>query len=103
MGGLVVGIGDWFKPSGRVGAVVAEEGIDCGWHKGGALRIATSPTQAARVQAGVAGRRERGFTDEDVWEISLDELRGTDTVAVSAATRSRVVMSSAVTSCESSG
>ena len=58
-----------------VGAVVAEEGIDCGWHKGGALRIATSPTQAARVQAGVAGRRERGFTDEDVWEISLDELQ----------------------------
>ena len=58
-----------------VGAVVAEEGIDCGWHKGGALRIATSPTQAARVQAGIAGRRARGFTDADVWEISLDELQ----------------------------
>ena len=29
-----------------VGAAVAEEGIDCGWHKGGALRITTSPTQA---------------------------------------------------------
>jgi glycine/D-amino acid oxidase-like deaminating enzyme len=58
-----------------VGGVVADEEIDCGWHKGGALRIATSPTQAARVQAGVAGRRERGFTDADVWEISLDELQ----------------------------
>ena len=58
-----------------VGAVVAEEGIECGWHKGGALRIATSPTQAARVEAGVAGRRERGFTETDVWEISLEELQ----------------------------
>ena len=46
-----------------------------GWHKGGALRIATSPTQAARVQAGIAGRRARGFTDDDVWEISLAELQ----------------------------
>ena len=44
-----------------VGGVVADEGIACGWHKGGALRIATSPTQAARVEAGVAGRRERGY------------------------------------------
>ena len=58
-----------------VGSVVAEEGIECGWHKGGALRIATSPTQAARVEAGVAGRRARGFTESDVWEISLDELQ----------------------------
>ena len=58
-----------------VGDVVAAEGIDCGWHKGGALRIATSPTQAARVEAGVAGRRERGFTEADVWEISLEELQ----------------------------
>ena len=58
-----------------VGDVVAAEGIDCGWHKGGALRIATSPTQAARVEAGVAGRRERGFTEADVWELSLAELQ----------------------------
>ncbi|MGI9186865.1 MAG: NAD(P)/FAD-dependent oxidoreductase, partial [Gaiellales bacterium] len=58
-----------------VGAIVADEEIDCGWHKGGALRIATSPTQAARVEAGVAGRRERGFTENDVWEISLEELQ----------------------------
>jgi glycine/D-amino acid oxidase-like deaminating enzyme len=54
---------------------VAAEEIACGWHKGGALRIATSPTQAARVVAGVAGRRERGFTETDVWEISLAELQ----------------------------
>ena len=58
-----------------VGDVVAAEEIDCGWHKGGALRIATSPTQAARVEAGVAGRRERGFTEADVWELSLAELQ----------------------------
>ncbi len=57
-----------------VGDVIGEERIDCGYHKGGALRIATSPTQAARVEAGVAGRRERGFSDTDVWEISLAEL-----------------------------
>ena len=58
-----------------VGAVIADEGIECGYHKGGALRVATSPTQAARLEAGIAGRRERGFTDADVWEIPLDELR----------------------------
>ena len=58
-----------------VGDVIAAEGIDCGYVKGGALRIATSPTQVARVAAGVEGRRARGFTDADVWELSLDELR----------------------------
>ncbi len=58
-----------------VGDVVAAEGIDCGYHKGGALRIATSPTQAARVAAGAAGRRERGYADTDLWEISLEELQ----------------------------
>ncbi len=57
-----------------VGGTVADEGIDCGYIKGGALRIATSPTQAARVAAGVESRRNRGFTDADIWEISLDEL-----------------------------
>ena len=57
-----------------VGAVIAEENIDCGYLKNGALRVATSVTQVARVEAGVAGRIERGFTDSDVWEISLEEL-----------------------------
>lgn len=59
----------------HVGEVIGREGIDCGHHPGGALRIATSPTQVARVEAGEEGRRARGYTDADLWEIGLDELR----------------------------
>lgn len=34
-----------------VSGVVAGEGIECGWTKGGSLRIATSPAQLERVHA----------------------------------------------------
>ena len=47
---MVDGI-DW------IGEVVAGEAIECGWTKGGSLRIATSVAQLERVRAGVASRR----------------------------------------------
>ena len=44
-----------------IGSVVAGEGIDCGWVKGGAYRVATSPPQLARLESALAGRaRPRG-------------------------------------------
>jgi glycine/D-amino acid oxidase-like deaminating enzyme len=64
---MVEGI-DW------VGQVVAEEGIECGWTKGGSLRIATSPAQWGRVRAGVAGRRRRGLGEDDVQLLTAAEV-----------------------------
>jgi glycine/D-amino acid oxidase-like deaminating enzyme len=57
-----------------VGKVVAEEGIECGWTKGGSLRIATSPAQLARVRAGIEGRRRRGLDESDVDLLGAAEM-----------------------------
>jgi glycine/D-amino acid oxidase-like deaminating enzyme len=58
-----------------IGAVVAAEGIECGWVKGGSLRIATSRAQLERVRSGLAGRRRRGLGEEDVRLVGSDEIR----------------------------
>jgi glycine/D-amino acid oxidase-like deaminating enzyme len=57
-----------------IGRVVAEERIDCGWVKNGALRVATSAPQLERVQAGLQARRARGLGAEDVRLLSGDEV-----------------------------
>lgn len=59
----------------EIGRVVAAEAIDCGWVKGGSLRVATSAAQLERVRAGVAGRRARGLGEEDVRLVTADEVR----------------------------
>jgi glycine/D-amino acid oxidase-like deaminating enzyme len=45
----------------EVGRVVAAEGIDCGWVKGGTLTLAGSPAQLTRVRAQVEADREWGL------------------------------------------
>jgi glycine/D-amino acid oxidase-like deaminating enzyme len=57
-----------------VGDVVRQEGIDCGWIKSGALRVATTPAQLDRVRAGVARRRQGGLDESDVQLLSAAEL-----------------------------
>ena len=57
-----------------IGEVVAREGIDCGWYKGGSLRIATSAAQLERIRAGLDGRRSRGLTDADVQLLDPGEV-----------------------------
>ena len=57
-----------------IGAVVAREEIDCGWVKGGAYRVATSPPQLARLEAALDGRRARGYTDDDAWFVTPAEI-----------------------------
>ncbi len=57
-----------------IGDVVADEGIRCGWMKGGSLRIATSPAQLERVRRGVSGRRQLGLGESDVELLSTDEV-----------------------------
>lgn len=64
---MIAGI-DW------IGAVVAEEAIDCGWVKGGSLRVATSRAQLERVRAGLAERRRRGLEDADAQLLSAAEV-----------------------------
>jgi glycine/D-amino acid oxidase-like deaminating enzyme len=58
----------------HVGEVVADEGIECGWTKGGSLRIATSHAQLERVRAGVASRRERGLGESDLQLLGAEDV-----------------------------
>jgi glycine/D-amino acid oxidase-like deaminating enzyme len=50
----------------HVGEVVAREGIQCGWTKGGSLRIATSHAQLERIRAGLTSRPEGAPVKSDV-------------------------------------
>jgi glycine/D-amino acid oxidase-like deaminating enzyme len=50
----------------EVGRVAAEEGIDCHFHKGGTMQLATSPTQLARVRARVERARGWGMGEGDL-------------------------------------
>lgn len=56
-----------------IGRVAAEEGIDCGYVKGGSLRVATSRPQLARVRADLEARRERGLGDADARFVTAAE------------------------------
>lgn len=58
----------------HVGEVVAREGIECGWTRGGSLRIATNQAQLERVRAGLESRRERGLCESDVQLLGADEV-----------------------------
>jgi glycine/D-amino acid oxidase-like deaminating enzyme len=58
----------------RIGAAVARETIDCGWVKGGAYRIATSPPQLQRVHAGLRAKRDRGIGEDDVRYVTAAEI-----------------------------
>jgi glycine/D-amino acid oxidase-like deaminating enzyme len=59
----------------HIGEVAAHEGIECGWTKGGSLRIATSHAQLERIRAGLASRPERGLGESDL------QLLGAENVA----------------------
>jgi glycine/D-amino acid oxidase-like deaminating enzyme len=58
----------------HIAEVVAREGIECGWTKGGSLRIATSQAQLERVRAGLESRRERGLSESDVQLLGAEEV-----------------------------
>jgi glycine/D-amino acid oxidase-like deaminating enzyme len=50
----------------EVGKVVADEGIDCHWAKGGTVQLARSVTQLGRARAEVGEAREFGFGADDL-------------------------------------
>jgi glycine/D-amino acid oxidase-like deaminating enzyme len=58
-----------------IGDVVEAESIDCGYTRGGSFRFATNAAQLQRIRDGLAGRRRRGFTEDDVFAVSATEIR----------------------------
>lgn len=63
-----------------IGETAEREGIDCGYRREGALMVATTPPQLARLRAGIAELREQGAGPEDVAE--LDALQTAEHVRV---------------------
>ena len=59
----------------EVGRVAETESIDCDFVKGGRLSVATSPTQLARLRAGLAHLREWGDGDDIYAFLSGKETR----------------------------
>jgi glycine/D-amino acid oxidase-like deaminating enzyme len=57
----------------EVGRIVAEEGIDCSFDKGGTIVFARSKAQLARARAEVAEAREGGDTEQDLRLLEPDE------------------------------
>jgi glycine/D-amino acid oxidase-like deaminating enzyme len=54
-----------FATVDEVGRVIADEGIDARWHKGGALTLATSAPQLGRLHDEIEAERAWGFGDDD--------------------------------------
>src|SRR5215472_3460093 len=59
----------------EVGRVVAAEGIDCHWAKGGTVHFARSASQLERARAEIAEAREFGFGEEDLRLLTAAEAR----------------------------
>jgi glycine/D-amino acid oxidase-like deaminating enzyme len=64
---------EMFDTVDEVGRVADREGIDCHYVKGGALQLATSPVQLARLEAGVQHSRPWGVGEGDQWLLSRAE------------------------------
>jgi glycine/D-amino acid oxidase-like deaminating enzyme len=58
-----------------IGSVVVDEEIDCGWVKGGALRVAMNAAQLARVDATLQEKRRRALDEDDIRSLDTDEIR----------------------------
>ena len=65
----------------EVGRVCAAESIDCDFLKGGRLTVATTPSQLARMRAGLAADRRWGDGDDVYQFLSREETRALINVA----------------------
>jgi glycine/D-amino acid oxidase-like deaminating enzyme len=65
----------------EVDRVCAGESIDCDFVKGGRLTVATTPSQLARMRAGLAADREWGDGDDVYQFLSREEMRARLNVA----------------------
>src|SRR5262245_4893678 len=59
----------------EVGKVVADEGIDCHWAKGGTVQFARSPAQLERAKDEIREARLYGFDDTDIRLLSATEAQ----------------------------
>jgi glycine/D-amino acid oxidase-like deaminating enzyme len=59
----------------EVGRVVADEGIDAAFHKGGYLGVVTTPPQEPRLRAALDQMRKLGFGEEHFTWLSGEEIR----------------------------
>jgi glycine/D-amino acid oxidase-like deaminating enzyme len=59
----------------EVGAIAADEGIDCDWAKGGTVTAARTAVQLERARAAVAEARAHGFDEGDLALLGADEAR----------------------------
>jgi len=59
----------------EVGRVVAAEGIDCGFHRGGTVVLARTPAQLQRTHEEIAEARLRGIGEEDLRFLTPAEAR----------------------------
>lgn len=65
---------EMFSTVDEVGRVLAAEGIDAHFHKGGTLTLVTSPTQLDRVKEMIAEDRAWGFGEDDSRWLDRSEL-----------------------------
>ena len=64
-----------FDTVDEVGAIAAEEGIDCHWAKGGTYVLARTPVQLDRARAEIEDARAWGFGPEDYRCLPATEAR----------------------------
>ncbi len=62
-----------FATVDEVGRVVADEGIDARFHKGGVLTLATAEAQLPRLEDEIVHEREWGFGEDDYVELTVPE------------------------------
>ncbi len=65
-----------FDTVDEIGRVAAAEHIDCGFAKGGNVRLARNTPQAKRQRNEIAHEHERGFTEDEIRLLEPDEARG---------------------------
>jgi len=66
---------EMFRTVDEVGQAAGREGIDCHYHKGGTLQLATSPVQLRRLHARVEQARRMGLGDADLCLLGPVEAR----------------------------
>jgi len=64
-----------FDSVDEIGRVAATESINCGYHKGGWIRLARNRPQAQRQRVEVAHSHELGLTPDEIRLLSADEAR----------------------------
>ena len=62
-----------FEAVDEVGEIVAREGIDCEFKKGGALKLARLPAHLPRLRAELSSLRQAGFGDDSYRFLSAEE------------------------------